>query len=70
MFEAINVVEMLYETLMTGLWLAAVGMVFVFGALFLIEILVRIVGKVFGPKASPEVEVSQSPPASETKEGG
>lgn len=65
-------VEIPIEALMTGIKLAVIGMAFVFAALFGIEILVRIMGKVFGPKVkvSSEAEVPQSPPATETKQGG
>ncbi len=54
------------DIIVKGLQLAVIGMAFVFIVLFGIEIMIRITGKVFGPK----VQVSQSPPTTETKEGG
>lgn len=54
------------DAIINALGLAAIGMVFVFVTLFGVEILLRIIGKVFGPKP----QVPESPPVVETKQGG
>jgi len=60
------VIEIILEDLITGLRLTVVGIAVVFLSLFGIEIMIRIIGKIWGPKG----EVLQAPPPKKTEEKG
>jgi len=59
-------IEIILEDLITGLRLTVVGIAVVFLSLFGIEIMIRILGKIWGPKG----EVSQVSPPEKTGEKG
>jgi len=60
------VIEIILEDLITGLRLTVVGIAVVFLSLFGIEIMIRILGKIWGPKG----EVLQAPSLEEVEKKG
>jgi hypothetical protein len=62
----INLIEIPLGDLITGLRLTIVGIAVVFFSLFGIEILIRVIGRIWGPKE----EVSQARPPEMTEKGG
>jgi Na+-transporting methylmalonyl-CoA/oxaloacetate decarboxylase gamma subunit len=59
-------IEIISEDLITGLRLAVVGVAIVFLSLFGVEIMIRILGKIWGPKG----EVLQAPPLKKAEKKG
>lgn len=59
-------IEIILEDLITGLRLTVVGIAVVFLSLFGIEIMIRILGKIWGPKG----EVLQAPLLKEAEKKG
>jgi len=62
------VLALTMDVILTALGLAGIGMLFVFVVLFGVEILTRVIGRVFGPK--PQPQVPETPPTEGIKQGG